>query len=211
VGAVERLHLAFLVDRQHDGVRGRIDIKPNDVVQFGDEVRIVGELELPDAMRLKSMGTPNALNRTDGDTGGLCHHRASPVRRFARWVLKRQGNDPLGDLLAQRRDAGRARLVAKQAVEACLHEPRLPASDASLGLAGAAHDLVRADAIGRERDDFRPPRVLLGGVAVSDETLKPFPIRGRRRHGYSRAHLAESHAPTRLGIHSGIQLSEFIH
>ena len=39
LGAVERLNLALLVDRQDDGVRGRIDIKPDDVAQFVDEAR----------------------------------------------------------------------------------------------------------------------------------------------------------------------------
>ena len=39
LGAVERLDLALLVDRQHDGVRRRIDIEPDDVAQLVDEVR----------------------------------------------------------------------------------------------------------------------------------------------------------------------------
>jgi len=32
--AVERLNLALFVDRQDDGVRGRIDVEPDDVAQF---------------------------------------------------------------------------------------------------------------------------------------------------------------------------------
>ena len=53
LGAVERLDLALLVDRQHDGVRRRIDIEPDDVAQLVDELRVVGELELPHAVRLR--------------------------------------------------------------------------------------------------------------------------------------------------------------
>ena len=37
---VERLDLAFLVDREHDGVRRRVDIEPDDVVELGGEVGI---------------------------------------------------------------------------------------------------------------------------------------------------------------------------
>ncbi len=48
-GAVERLDLAFFVNGQDDGVGGRIDVKPTDIAQFADEVRIVRELELPTA------------------------------------------------------------------------------------------------------------------------------------------------------------------
>jgi hypothetical protein len=36
--AVERLSLAIFVDRQDDGVRGRIDVEPNDVTRFVYEV-----------------------------------------------------------------------------------------------------------------------------------------------------------------------------
>ena len=55
LGAVERLDLAFLVYGQDDGVGGRIDVKPNDIAQFADEVRVVRELELPIAVRLQAM------------------------------------------------------------------------------------------------------------------------------------------------------------
>jgi hypothetical protein len=37
LGAVERLDLALLINRQHDGVVRRIDIKPDDVAQLGDK------------------------------------------------------------------------------------------------------------------------------------------------------------------------------
>ena len=38
LGAVERLDLALLVDREHDGVRRRIDIEPDHVAQLVDEL-----------------------------------------------------------------------------------------------------------------------------------------------------------------------------
>ena len=46
LGAVERLDLALLVDREHDGMRRRIDVEPDDVAQLGGELRVVGQLEL---------------------------------------------------------------------------------------------------------------------------------------------------------------------
>ena len=39
LGAVERLDLALLVDRQHDGMGRRIDVQADDVPQLGDELR----------------------------------------------------------------------------------------------------------------------------------------------------------------------------
>ena len=67
LGAVERLNLALLVDRQDDGVGRRIDIKPDDVAQLVDELGIVGELELADPMRLEPVRAPDALDRADAE------------------------------------------------------------------------------------------------------------------------------------------------
>ena len=63
LGAVERLDLALLVDRQHDGVRGRIDVEPDDVAQLVDELWVVGELELAHAMRLQSHARARCAER----------------------------------------------------------------------------------------------------------------------------------------------------
>ena len=60
LGAVERLDLAILVDREHDGMLGRIDIKPDHVMQPVDEVGVVRVLELPDTMRLQPVRAPDA-------------------------------------------------------------------------------------------------------------------------------------------------------
>ena len=40
LGAVERLDLAFFIDRQHQGFVGRIEVKADDILDLGDEVRI---------------------------------------------------------------------------------------------------------------------------------------------------------------------------
>ena len=46
LGAVERLDLALLVDRQHDGMGRWIDVEADDVAQLVDELGVVGQLEL---------------------------------------------------------------------------------------------------------------------------------------------------------------------
>lgn len=58
--AVERLDLALLVNREHDGMRGRVDIKPDHVEELRGELGVVGGLELAVAMRLKAVGSPDA-------------------------------------------------------------------------------------------------------------------------------------------------------
>jgi hypothetical protein len=76
--AVERLDLRLLVDRQHDGVRRRVDIKPDDVAQLGGEVRVGGQFELPHPMRLQPVRAPDALHR------GFCGLLRSATIAFKR-------------------------------------------------------------------------------------------------------------------------------
>lgn len=51
LGAVQCLNLALLIDREHDGVVGRIGIQPDGLLELGGKLRIVGQLEpaAPDA------------------------------------------------------------------------------------------------------------------------------------------------------------------
>src|SRR5215471_14911938 len=122
-----------------------------------------------------------------------------------------RADDAFGHVLPQPRDAGGPGFVAQKAVETFLHEALLPAPDAGVGLAGPAHDLVRDDAVGGEQDDLGPPRVLLRGVAVSDDRLKPPSIGSRNSDGNPRAHASDSHTHETTGIPQGTRTSDFIH
>ena len=77
LGAVQRLDLRLFVDREDDGMGGRIDIKPDNVAQLVDEPRVVGKLELMDPVRLETMRAPDALDGTRADTNGFRHHSSS--------------------------------------------------------------------------------------------------------------------------------------
>jgi hypothetical protein len=69
LSAIDRLDLRLFVDREDDGMGGRIDIKPDHVALLVDELRIVGELELLDPVRLEAMRAPDALDGTRADLG----------------------------------------------------------------------------------------------------------------------------------------------
>jgi hypothetical protein len=120
LGAIKRLNLAFFVNRQDDGVCRRINKEPDDVAQFVDEARVVGQLELAHPVRLQTMGAPDALNRTHAGPRRLRHQGAGPMGRFPGRLSKRQCDYALGRLGAQRLDARGARLVAEQSVEPLL-------------------------------------------------------------------------------------------
>src|SRR6478752_10493513 len=50
LGAVQRLDLAFLIDRENDGVVGRVDVEADDLFELGRKLGIVGQLEPADPM-----------------------------------------------------------------------------------------------------------------------------------------------------------------
>lgn len=203
LGAVERLDLRFLVDAEHHGMRRRIDIEPDDVVQLLGEGRIVGKLEAPPPVRREAMRLPDVLDRRDREPHRPGHGLPRPVRRLVRRRRERQPHD-LGDpVVRNRRLAGRAGLVAQEPVHARLHEPLLPAPDASLRLARRRHDRVRAQAVGGKKHDPRAPDMLLRRVAIGDDGLQTLAIGGRDRDGYPTAHDADSHAPPPKGIPGG--------
>src|ERR1700690_288657 len=79
LGAVERLDLAFFIDREDYSMGGRIDIEADDVAQLVDKMRVGGELELLNPVRLKAVRTPNALDGTRADIDDLRHHGGGPV------------------------------------------------------------------------------------------------------------------------------------
>ena len=79
--AVERLDLAFLVDRNHDRMLGRIHVEADDVLDLLGELGIVGALEGADAVRLQPMRLPQALHRAQADADGF--GQARPVQCVA--------------------------------------------------------------------------------------------------------------------------------
>ena len=58
LGAVEGLDLRLFVDREDDGMGGRVDIEPDNIAQLVDELRVGGELKVLDPVRLKTMRAP---------------------------------------------------------------------------------------------------------------------------------------------------------
>jgi hypothetical protein len=204
LGAIERLDLALLVDRQNDGVGGRVDIESDDILELVDEQRVIGELELAPTMGLKAVRLPNPSNRTGADAGRPCHHVGGPVRRLARRVRERQRHHPLGDFRAERGNARGPCLVAQQPLEPFLGEPLLPAPHAGLGLAGSPHDLHGAVAVGAQQDDPGAPGMLLPRIAVVDERRQPLAIGRRNPEGDSCTHAPDSHAPMPKGIPIGL-------
>jgi hypothetical protein len=72
------MDLRLFVDREDDGMGRRIDIKPDHVAQLVGELRVVGELELLDPVRLE-VYAPDTLDGTGAiasDTAPMLQARA---------------------------------------------------------------------------------------------------------------------------------------
>jgi hypothetical protein len=63
LGAIERLDLGFLVDRQHHGMGRRMHIEADNVLDLFSEGGVGGALEGAYAVRLQAMLFPDALDR----------------------------------------------------------------------------------------------------------------------------------------------------
>ena len=61
--AIERLDLTLLIDAQHDGAVGRVQIETDDVAHLLDKGRVARQLEGFAAMRLQTKSAPDP---TDG-------------------------------------------------------------------------------------------------------------------------------------------------
>ncbi len=190
---------------------GWIDIRPGHIAQPVDELRAVGELELPNPVRLKAMSAPDALDGTWANAGGLRHHRGGPVGRFGGRVRPGERHDTLGNIRIERCNARRPRLIAQEAVVPRPHEAFLPAPHAGLGFAGPAHDRVGADAVHAQQDDLGSPDMLVWCIAIPCERLHAAAIPGLESDGNSSSHAPDAHARRQMGIPLGTPMSDLVH
>ena len=120
LGAIERLNLALLINRQNDGVVRRIDIEADDVTQLGDELRVIGQLELTHPVGLQPVGPPDALHRADADPD--CSGMAAPVQ----WVAS--GGGPAKVRVATRSTTSGVNGGIREGRVLSRHSPAMPAA-----------------------------------------------------------------------------------
>jgi hypothetical protein len=99
----------------------------------------------------------------------------------------------------------------QEAVVTRPHEAFLPTPYTGFRFAGQAHDLIGANAIRAQQDDFSPPDMLLWGVAIPRQHLQTAAISRLQSDRNSDSHATDLHALSPLGIPSGIQMSDVIH
>ena len=78
LGALQRLGLALLVDAQHRGMVGRMEVEADDVADLLDEEGIGGKLEVLLPVGLEVERGPEALDHGLRQPGGVGHGTAGP-------------------------------------------------------------------------------------------------------------------------------------
>ena len=167
---------------------GRRQIKPDNIPELLDKLRVLGELELAHPVRLKAMAAPDAQHRTWRNSRRFGHGGGRPVRRLAGRGTLGQLNNACDGFLWQRRLARGARLVPQKPLNAFLHETLLPAPNAGLGFGDSPYDFDGPQAVMAEKNDPGPPDMFLRPVAVHNDRLQTSAILSGDIKRNSRAH-----------------------
>jgi len=178
-GAVQRLDIAFLVDREHDRFGRRQQVEADDVAEFLDKARVVRAFEMLDAVRLQPVLMPDAPDHRLADPRGLGHRACRPVggvrRRRAQRHLDNSG-DPLGRYGFA---PGWACRIAQQALHPFRHIPLRPQSDAHATEAEGPRDVRGLRAIDQHQHDARTLRGFLRRPPLGDQRFELGPVRAR--------------------------------
>jgi hypothetical protein len=178
--AIERLDLAFLVDRQHQRLVRRVEVKPDNVLNLLAKLRVVGELETARQMRLEPMRRPDALHARMAEADRLGHLAQRPVRALRRLFVERHGDDALDRRRLKRRLAPRPGRVSFEPGGAARDVTISPPADRSLGLAGRANNRRHARPLRPHQHDPRSPNQFLRRVSARHPALQPRPILRRQ-------------------------------
>ena len=190
LSAIERLNLALLIHRQHDGVARRGHVEADNRLQFGEEVGIAALLKGAQAMRLKLVRRPDPLHRAQRNAHGLCQHPSGPVGRLAQRLRAGECYDLGRQRVAEWRLAGLAGLVAQQAIDTGFGVASLPAPDRRAADASFASDRSHVETVGREQHDPRSSDMLLRTITIGDDRCQALAILGRNKRAERLCHAA---------------------
>ena len=182
LGAVERLNLALLVDRQHHGMGRRVHVEADDVLDLRGEGGVVGLLEGADAVGLEAMGVPEALYRAKRNADRLGHRPPGPMGRFAGRFRARQRQYLGHRFHRQRRLARSAGLVPEQTRHPRLGEAALPAPHRRPADAGAPRHFGNRQPIRRMKNNPRPLNMLQRPAPITDDSGQSRAVLGSDNH-----------------------------
>src|SRR6476646_7305252 len=192
-----------LIDRKHQRLLRRIDVKADDVLDLRDEVGIVGDLETAHEMRLEAVFGPDALHARVADAHFFRHRSHAPVRGIGGTLL----HGPLDDLelhsSAERLSARRLGAAFDQTIDAGLGKIVLPAPDGGLRNPDLTHNRHDAMTVRRHQHDPRSLGDLLSRVSIGEQLLQ-FPASLAIKCNQVVSHAASESGSRQVGIERSV-------
>ena len=173
LGAIERLDLGFLVDRQHHGMGRRVHIEADNVLDLFSKGGVCGALEGAYAVRLQAVLFPDPLDRAQRQANRLGHRPAGPMGGLARRLGAGQRQHLGHGGGCDRRFARRPGLVAQQTFHPGLGIAALPAPHRRTADPGAPRHLDDRQPIRREQDNPGPLQMLQRPAPIADDRGQP--------------------------------------
>lgn len=161
LGAIERLDLSLLINREHQSLLGPIEIEPDNILHFLGKPLIVRQIDGLHQVWLQFVRFPDALHAGVVKAAGRGHFAAAPVCPGGRLLVQRLVHHLLDRRSRQRRLAS------------------LPAADLHFAFASGTSDRYRGDAFSRQQHYPRPPSQLLGRVLPRYPPFQRHPLRRR--------------------------------
>ena len=155
---------------------GRIQVQPDHVAEFLDELLVAAELESFEAMGLQSVRFPDALDGHLGDAQVLGEGAGAPRGGRPGLLVKRCIEDALDEFSGERRFASGARLIA-ESVEAGLGEALSPQDDGLAVDAESAGNGVVRQPLRTAQNNVRSQDHFLPRIAASNEATKSVSLR----------------------------------
>ena len=188
LGAIQRLDLGFLVDREHQRVGGRRHVEADDVFELGDEVGIVRAFEGSEAVGLQLMGLPNPLHRAQRNTHDLGHGAAGPVGDLAWRFAAGQRDQPLNISIGHRRLARLFAAFTQKTINTRLGKPSLPAPDRRSADTRKPGDRGDVQPIRRMQNDPSTGHMFLSSITIGDDRFQTNTILSRDKGAYNLGH-----------------------
>jgi AraC-like DNA-binding protein/CheY-like chemotaxis protein len=189
-GAVERLNLAFFIDRQEQGAIRRAEVQPDDVAHLVDEQRILRQLKRVDAVRLQGKRLPDPRDRRLTHVAVLGQAARRPVRRIVRHRFQRRRQDALHIGIGDRARHARTRLV-EQPIQTAHQKATAPFADRLLRDVDVPRNRGRGFTRGAAQHQTRAQGQGLRRGRAARPPFERFAFLGRqhhRSHGSAQSH-----------------------
>lgn len=143
----------------------RRNVEANHIAHLGNEVRIGGELEGLQPVRLQAEGAPNPLHRRNRQAARSRHAARTPVRRIRRYAFERAHDHRLdAGVLDRPRRPAPGRIA--QSIHAMLDKTSAPLADSGLIDLQIGRDLLVLFADRAVQHDPRPQGQRLRGAVL---------------------------------------------